>query len=185
MTEHKAQEEENAKRPPPVIRDAASGRMSPHMVRGIRGFWQRRRLDRAKELIKTGTDRPAAALYRNLKRQAEGFLQSPLPTPPASYQTDFNVRRRMHSLALMYRLQGDKRYLDRIWQELDIAAKFPQWNPDHFLDTAEMSNAFAVAYNWLYDAWSEDQRKLLRESIVEKGLKPGMDCYQGKGMCNW
>ena len=92
----------NAKRPPPVIKETLPrDEWVRHVVkRHPRVLATAADFDRAKELIKTGTDRQAAALYRNLKRQAEGFLQSPLPTPPASYQTDFNMRRRMHSLAL-------------------------------------------------------------------------------------
>jgi len=30
------------------------------------------------------------------------------------------------------------------------AAAFPDWNPAHFLDVAEMSFAVAIGYDWLY-----------------------------------
>ena len=55
-------------------------------------------------------------------------------------------------LGLLYRLEGKPAYAERAWQELDAAAHFPDWNPRHFLDTAEMTHAFAVAYDWLYDS---------------------------------
>ena len=61
------------------------------------------------------------------------------------------VLRRVYLLAFLQRLEGGNRYAQRLWQELDSAARFPDWHPDHFLDTAEMTHAFAIAYDWLYD----------------------------------
>ena len=57
-------------------------------------------------------------------------------------------------------------------------AAFPDFNPRHFLDTAEMTHALAIAYDWLYDQWSESQRATIRKAIVELGLKPGMRVYR-------
>lgn len=67
---------------------------------------------------------------------------------------------------MVYHLAGDPRYSDRAWQELEAAAAFPDWNPAHFLDTAEMTCALALGYDWLYRQWTEQQRHLLREAIV-------------------
>src|SRR5262245_6372131 len=46
-------------------------------------------------------------------------------------------------LGLVYQLTGDRRFANRLWQELDMVTHFKDWNPSHFLDTAEMT--FAVA----------------------------------------
>ncbi|MBT4138416.1 MAG: hypothetical protein HOE48_10895, partial [Candidatus Latescibacteria bacterium] len=63
---------------------------------------------------------------------------------------------------------------------------FKDWNPSHFLDTAEMTYAVAMAYDWLFDLWSDAQKKVMREAIVEKGFAPGMKTYRGEeGMKNW
>ena len=69
---------------------------------------------------------------------------------------------RVYTLALLYRLDGDQRYAERAWQELEAAAQFQDWNPRHFLDTAEMTHAFAIGYDWLYDVWTPEQRATLR-----------------------
>jgi len=87
---------------------------------------------------------------------------------------------RVYTLALMYWLDGDQRYPSRAWKELEAAAAFPDWNPRHFLDTAEMTHAFAIGYDWLYDCWTSEQREILRKAMVEKGLGPALRCYQGK-----
>src|SRR5258708_12993743 len=49
-----------------------------------------------------------------------------------------------YTLPLLYPLNGRKPYLDRAIQELRAAAEFKDWNPSNFLDTAEMTHAFAI-----------------------------------------
>ena len=95
--------------------------------------------------------------------------------------TSRRVVDRVYVLGLLHRLEGKPAYAERAWQELDAAAHFPDWNPRHFLDTAEMTHAFAVAYDWLYDSWTPEQRALLRQAMVEKGLKPALGLYRTGG----
>jgi hypothetical protein len=106
-----------------------------------------------------------------------------LAAPPSQYvipdglrllATSRRVLDRVQTLALLYQLDGDHRYADRAWQELDAAAKFKDWNPRHFLDTAEMTHAFAIGYDWLYDYWTPEQRETLRAAMVEKGIQPAL-----------
>jgi heparinase II/III-like protein/uncharacterized protein DUF4962 len=87
---------------------------------------------------------------------------------------------RVYVLALLHRLDGDARYRDRALKELAAAAAFPDWNPSHFLDTAEMTHAFAIGYDWLFGALSEAERALVRGALVEKGLKPSLEFYREK-----
>ncbi len=104
--------------------------------------------------------------------------------------TSRRVLDRVYTLAMLYRLEGGPKYAERAWQELSAAAQFPDWNPRHFLDTAEMTHAFAIAYDWLYDAWTPDQRALLQQAIVQKGLNPALGLYRAhsgwtKARHNW
>ncbi|HAY22361.1 MAG TPA: coagulation factor 5/8 type domain-containing protein, partial [Desulfobacterales bacterium] len=95
------------------------------------------------------------------------------------------VLRRVYLLAFFQRLEGGDRFAHRLWLELDAAARFPDWRPGHFLDTAEMTHAFAIAYDWLYDIWSPEQRAVLAQAIRDKGLKPGLAAYQGAKNSGW
>jgi hypothetical protein len=52
-------------------------------------------------------------------------------------------------------------------------ANFPDWHPEHFLDTAELTTALAIGYDWLYDYLSPEDRSAIRRAIVDKGLRPG------------
>ena len=121
--------------------------------------------------------------HSNLQNQAQALLKQ----PPSRYEipdglrllaTSRRVVNRVYTLALLYRLDGDQRYAERAWQELAAAASFPDWNPRHFLDTAEMTHAFAIGYDWLYDVWTPEQRATLRQAMVEKGLKPALQLYR-------
>jgi hypothetical protein len=113
-----------------------------------------------------------------------------LSQPPSQYEipdglrllsTSRRVLHRVRTLAYLYRVGGDQKYVDRARSELETAAGFRDWNPKHFLDTAEMTHAFALGYDWLFDVFTEQQRGKLRDAIVEKGLKPALGVYHDKG----
>lgn len=52
-----------------------------------------------------------------------------------------------------------------------------KWNPTHFLDTAEFTAAFAIAYDWLYDVWTSDQKSQIRTNMITYGLTQGVTAY--------
>src|SRR5688500_16538502 len=87
---------------------------------------------------------------------------------------------RISTLAGMYLIDKDERFAQRAKLEMLTAADFPDWNPAHFLDTAEMTNALAIGYDWLYDQLTPDERKTVREAIVRLGLKPGLEAFTSK-----
>jgi len=88
---------------------------------------------------------------------------------------------RVAAMAMAYRLSGDRKFADAAVREMLITTKFKDFNPRHFLDTAEMTAALAIGYDWLYDVISPADRKTIREAIVRLGLQPGMNCYEKGG----
>lgn len=126
------------------------------------------------------TDATMKEWYEKLHHRADTLLQEKLPEYklPDGKRLLKTIHRSIPTLALVYQIDKDRRYLNRVWQELEAVAKFPDWNPTHFLDTATMSYAFAIGYDWLYDDWSEQQRSIISSAIVEKGLKPALNAYQ-------
>jgi len=127
---------------------------------------------------------------RDLHAEAARILgQSPsryeIPDGLRLLSTSRRVLRRVSVLALMHWLEGDPRCAARAWRELDAAARFPDWNPRHFLDTAEMTHAFAIGYDWLYSVWTPEQRKILREAMVRFGLGPAKAAYEGRERYGW
>jgi hypothetical protein len=74
-----------------------------------------------------------------------------------------------------YRITGDVRFLQRAELELLDVSGFSDWNPNHFLDTAEMTSAVSFGYDWLYNDPSPVSRETIAKAIVEKGLRPGLN----------
>ena len=74
------------------------------------------------------------------------------------------------ALSMAFRLTGNGRYASRAIEEAETVCSFKDWNPSHFLDTAEMTLAVAIVYDWLYDELSPRKRELLRKGILAKGL---------------
>ena len=95
------------------------------------------------------------------------------------------VLKRVLTLGVVYRFTDDVRYFERAKTELLASAAFSDWNPSHFLDTAEMTLALAVGYDWFYHEFSETERNTLRQAIVEKGLGPGRGSPEGLGLTRW
>lgn len=84
------------------------------------------------------------------------------------------VLRRVLLLAMQYQLTGDKQFLARARAEMLNAASYKDWNPSHFLDTAEMTTALAIGYDWLYDDLDAATRTSIASAIREKGLQAGI-----------
>jgi len=89
--------------------------------------------------------------------------------------TSRKALRRIYYLSYVYRITEDDKYAQRAKKELMAVCNFSDWNPPHFLDVAEMTLAVSIAYDWLYDKLSEDERKLIRETIIKKGIEPSFD----------
>jgi len=85
----------------------------------------------------------------------------------------------MHTLGMAYLLTGEQKYVDRAFLHLEAAANFPDWNPGHALDTGEMCAAFAVGYDWMYDAFTPAQRKVIEEGFYKNGICAANNLYEG------
>lgn len=77
-------------------------------------------------------------------------------------------------LGTLYRLDGREKWKTRLSAELKAVCAFEDWYPTHFLDTAEMSAAVALGYDWLYHDLSPEERTELRDGLIKHGLEPGL-----------
>lgn len=140
-------------------------------------------LERVQKMIREHSD--AKEYASDVRRSAERTLGAKpveyIIVGPRLLSQSRRCLDRVYTLSLIYRLSGEKRFAERALVELKSAAAFPDWNPSHFLDTAEMTHAFAIGYDWLYDFLSPEDRRLLKNAIVEKGLKPAMNVYEKDG----
>lgn len=134
-----------------------------------------------------------AQMVQQVKAEALNSMDQPLPEYylPDGYRllaTSQRMVSDIRRLGMMAQLvDGEDRtqYVDRAWALLQAAGSFPDWNPQHFLDVSEMTNAFAIAYDWMYDEWTEEQKSFIRNAIVTKGLEPALAAYRGEDPKAW
>lgn len=175
--------------PPSVMADTGTAEVTPPSFLDKLSHVHPRLLATADDFAairqKIDSDPLAAQWYGKLKNNADKILGQPasryeLPDGVRLLSISRTVLDRVYTLAMVYKMSGDARYLDRAWVELKAAADFPDWHPPHYLDTAEMTHAFAIGYDWLYNDWTGDQRTILRNAIVEKGLNTALPTYRGQ-----
>jgi len=85
---------------------------------------------------------------------------------------------RIYALGLAYRWTGEQRYAEKAVENLLAVCAFEDWNPSHFLDTAEMSHAVGLGYDWLYSYLDMETRKKIRAGLVKNGLVPALSAYE-------
>ena len=124
------------------------------------------------------TDARARQWRDRLREQATRVLDEPVvewgmvgPHRAAMSRTAFE---RIATLAGLFLLEGDRRWLGRAKAEMRAIAALPDWNPAHFLDVAELTATMALGYDWLHSDLTVDERLAFRTAIVTKGLAPGV-----------
>jgi len=131
---------------------------------------------------------PRREIYENLRARADALAAMPdvgFPPSAGGLGLSRQVREDVATLAIVYRLSGEAKYARRAKEVMLDAARLPDWEPQHFLSVAEMVNALATGYDWLFDVLAPEERRTIRAGILEKGLRPGLDCYRGAANYNW
>jgi predicted DNA-binding transcriptional regulator AlpA len=87
---------------------------------------------------------------------------------------------RIYTLGVAWRWTGDVKYAEKIKENLLTVCAFPAWNPDHFLDAAEMAHAVGIGYDWIYDYLDAESRERIEQALIHNALKPGIERYERK-----
>ena len=88
------------------------------------------------------------------------------------------------NLAFAYQLTGDDKYLDLAYAMADTIADWTHWAPGFFVNCATGAANFAIAYDWLYNAWVErfgiEAVDALADALYEKALYHGFNSISGE-----
>ncbi len=134
--------------------------------------------------IKENKDDPViAAAIAKMHEIADNVMDAPrtefaIPDGIRLLVASRRVLGRVRALAQLYKIEGNEAFAERAYLELEGAAGWENWNPRHFLDTAELSAAFAIGYDWLYDYLTEERRAVLRDAMWNKGVMAVLDDYR-------
>lgn len=135
-------------------------------------------------------DSQARQLAEFLRTKADSLIDAP-QTPYAKDKygailwTSRAYLNRLGTLALMYRLTGDRKYADAANETLLWVCGYPDWNPAHYLDTAEMSAAVAIAYDWLYDILPQSTKDIVRKTLYDRAIALVLAEYENGGQGSW
>lgn len=142
----------------------------------------RTRLDKIKEYI--ANDETFKKWYEPVKVKADKALNAPI----SEYELRdgerlLYVSREAHDNivypAFAYLISGERKYFERAVAEMTAVAEFADWHPTHFLDTAEMTLAVAIGYDWLYDSLNKKQKETIANAILRLGLDAANEAYEG------
>jgi hypothetical protein len=134
---------------------------------------------------------PAGTRIRDkVIQRARDALCEPDAPPPKDSPNFLNTTRellgRLQALGMAWLFErNDLRYVERAKRELSLVCDFPDWNPSHFLDTAEMTHAVAIGYDWFYDRLTKSEKKRFAAAIIDKGLRPGWAQLTGTPKPAW
>jgi hypothetical protein len=98
---------------------------------------------------------------------------------------DYQVPDYMMKLGYAYQMTGDSKYAERAWLEAQNIMNYPDWGNKHqgqFLGTSQLAFGMAIAYDWFYEYWTDEQKKQMRDKIIQNVLRPGMMFFSIHGL---
>lgn len=124
-----------------------------------------------------------ATVHGSIMAAADQFTANPLPLSFVFDEADYRLANHENALAMLspavyaWRATHDEKYAALVSRIVNIVCcEFTTWNArKHYLDTARLMFAMALAYDWMYDYWDEPTREMIRQNILDKSLT----CYNG------
>jgi len=142
------------------------------------------------ELAKPDGDGYIQNAYAYALEQADCLLD----TPPCIYffsdgerllEVSREVLNRIVTLGFAWQITGETKYAERGWAELEQVCGFVDWHPAHFLDTAELTLAASIGYDWFFSYLTSAQKDLLAQTVYDYALVPGDPTNLLKLFDNW
>ncbi len=128
--------------------------------------------------------------YANIKKTADQALNS--ATTKHVVSASGNVlesartgRDRIQALAFVYKITGDKRYLDKAYKEMVEMGDWPDWSAFiSDLVTAEILQGYACCYDWLYDDLTAEQKQTIVDILKKKAIPTFIYHYEDASSWN-
>jgi len=111
-------------------------------------------------------------------------LEHVIPDGLRLLATSRECLKRTVALGFAYRWTGDLKYARSGISNLLTVCAFKDWNPRHFLDTAELSCAVGIGYDWFYPVLTESERAAIRKGLIKNAFTPKADGFTDK-QNNW
>lgn len=88
------------------------------------------------------------------------------------------------TLALVYRLGDDDelktQIKERMLRAMRVVAEWKSWGTYSMLDVGDFNTGFSLAYDWMYDEWTEDEKRMMRNAMVKNSFVPTLSHLRGR-----
>ncbi len=140
--------------------------------------------DRMRDMYEAGTDEAFMAWAEDVIEYADSRIDKDPPEFSEMSSSGRTLQRKLkgdvYAWAMAYHLTGDEKYVERTVEELTYFCNFRTWYPQDHLHIIETMDAFAVAYDWLYNVLSNNERKLFEENMYDKGFIPSYQAFRNE-----
>ncbi len=120
---------------------------------------------------------PYKSWYKTLKTSADNACKSSTPLVSMDDAESMGVLNRVVTLSFAYMMStdsnnknGDAKYKTRLYQELTAISGFDWEELNVFLTISQFLHAFGIAYDWVYDGWSDAEKQMMRDTMYAKGF---------------
>ena len=131
---------------------------------------------------RSATDATLKRYVDDVLGQAQEYLEAPELTydivGPRLLHVSRGCLKRVYTLAFAWRWTGEAVFAEKTLENVRTVCAFKNWNHSHFLDTAEMGHAVAIAYDWLYPILETADKSLIERAIRKHALEKGFWEYE-------
>lgn len=145
-------------------------------------FISQKDITRLRKAVKESPNPDFLPLHKSVMETASKYVRE---NKILVYKKDVSGRRilsvsrdalaRIFYTSYAYIITGDTQYSDLASFIINTVCDFPDWNPSHYLDTAEMGLAVAIGYDWLYDVLDEKTRLKAGKALYERVICTTLD----------
>lgn len=143
-------------------------------------------------LLAKTSDPVAREMWEHIIRDADGYADEE-PSAPADNRAKRRQSGQFRILSLTYALTHDDKYARAAARRLERYAADDSWHErnSEMLVTASAICTMGLAYDWMHDALTEDQRALIRKAIITHGIEPILESFEDDAWwtrwyrCNW
>lgn len=139
-------------------------------------------MDLIRDAVKNPKNPDYPILYKALIKQADKYVKE---NKILIYKKDVSGRRilsisrdalaRIFACAYAYVSTGNEKYVKCAEFTMNTVCDFPNWNPSHYLDTAEMGMAVAIGYDWLFDVLSPETKAKAADKLYKYVIFTALD----------
>ncbi len=140
-----------------------------------------------KELKDSIEEEPYATFFSEMKQKADYYLdETPKTNEEFSLMYDGDIRKygnMLPDLALTFLLTNDNKYLQASKKWMNALSEYDDWGTNEDLGASHILFGMSVAYDWLYNNFSDSERIRYRKKIsVQVALLH--DCLMEEETCN-